>query len=452
MALTLRALAEGMGWTYVGPPSFLDQAYEGVSIDSRGECRGKVFVALKGARHDGHRFVAEAWRKGSPVALVDREMETPSLVVTDTLRALQDMASFLLDRWAPLVVAVTGSSGKTTTKDLLATLLGTRYRVHRTRGNYNNLVGLPFTVANMPPTTEVAVLEMGTNAPGEIARLGAIARPHIGVLTNIGRAHLGPLGGLEGVKRAKGELLEGIRDGGLLVYNADDPACRELAKAFPRTLSFGLKGGDVRGVNPRLGERDGGWWTSFTLEMGGKSWEVSIPVPGIHHVYNALAAVAVARELGVPMEGVLASLASFRGPGRRMTVKKWKGVHILDDAYNANPDSTWWALKTLVSLPAARRFALLGSMLELGDESSRWHRWVGREAVALGVDWVGTLGVEAEELALGVKMAGGEARVFASHGEAADFLKGMLKEGDVLLVKGSRGMALEKVLELMGVE
>jgi len=452
MALTLKTLVERMGWTYLGPRSFLDQVFAGVSIDSRGECRDKVFVALRGEHHDGHRFVAEAWRKGSPVALVNQEMETPSLLVPDTLVAFQDMASFLLDYWAPTVVAITGSSGKTTTKDLLAALLETRYRVHRTMGNYNNLVGLPFTVANMPPDSQVVVLEMGTNAPGEISRLGTIARPHIGVITNIGRAHLGPLGGVEGVKKAKGELLESIREGGLLVYNADDPYCRELAASFPRTLSFGLGKGDVRAFNPRLEEGEGHWWTLFTLQAETESLEVALPLPGIHHVYNVLAAVAVARELGVSLEDGITALASFQSPKGRMNFKKWKGVLILDDAYNANPDSTWWALKTLVSLPAARRFALLGSMLELGEESPKWHRWVGREAVALGVDWVGALGEEARDLAMGVEESGGEARFFSSHREAAEALRGLLREGDLLLLKGSRGVAMEKVLEILGVE
>ena len=409
-------------------------------------------MALKGERHDGHSFVVHAWKKGSPVALVSQEMETPSIVVADTLRAFQDMASYLLDYWAPTVVAITGSSGKTTTKDLLATLLETRYRVHRTLGNYNNLIGLPYTVANMPPGVQVAVLEMGTNAPGEIARLGAIARPHIGVLTNIGRAHLGPLGGLEGVKRAKGELLGGIREGGLLVYNADDSACKELVASFPRTRSFGIQEGEVRAVEPRLEEREDRWWTHFTLVVEGDTREVALPMPGLHHVYNALAAVAVALELGVALEEVPLALATFEGPERRMNVKRWRGVVIMDDAYNANPDSTWWALKTLASLPARRRLVLLGSMLELGEESPRWHQWVGREAVALGMDWIGALGEEAREVVSGVEEAGGDARFFSSHEEAAETLKGLLRDGDVLLVKGSRGVAMERVLELLGVD
>ncbi len=452
MALTLGRLVQSMGWSYLGPPTLLDLPYRGVSIDSRRECKDKIFVALRGGRFDGHTFVLQAWEKGSPLALVEREMNVPCIPVTRTLDAFQSLASFLLDLWSPTVVAVTGSSGKTTTKDLIAALLGRRYRVHRTEGNYNNLVGLPYTVANMASDIQVAVLEMGTNAPGEIARLGAIARPHIGVLTNVGRAHLGPLGGMEGVRQAKGELLGGIRPGGLLVYNVDDPFSRHLAASFPRTLSFGLEGGDVRARNPRLEERGGDWLTVFTVTVSGVSVEMALTMPGIHHVYNALAATAVALEMGFSLGEVRETLATFEGPKRRMTFRRWRGAMVLDDAYNANPDSTWWALKTLVSLPAKRRLALLGSMLELGDEAVRWHRWVGREAVALGVDWVGTLGEEGREIAVGVEEAGGEARVFSHHEEAAWVLAGVLGEGDALLVKGSRGVMMERVLELLGVE
>ncbi len=452
MALTLGDLVKEMRWSYVGPPSFLDLLYQGVSIDSREGCRERLFVALRGDRHDGHDYVEEAWRKGSPMALVAKAMETPSIVVADTLEAFQGLASFLLDRWSPTVVAVTGSSGKTTTKEMVAALLERHFRVHRTVGNYNNLVGLPYTVANMSPHAQVAVLEMGTNAPGEIARLASIARPHIGVITNIGRAHLGPLGGIEGVRRAKAELLEGIRRDGVLVYNADDPSCRQLAASFPRVCSFGLEGGDVRGQSLRVEERDGRWWTLFTVQVEDEVQEMAIPMPGIHHVYNAVAAVAVAWKMGLTLEDMARALEDFQGPKRRMTLRRWQGILILDDAYNANPDSTWWALKTLVSLPARRRLALLGSMLELGDEAPYWHRWVGREAVALGMDWVGTLGEEAREVARGVMEAGGVAQTFTSHEEAARFLETMLKEGDSLLVKGSRGMAMEKVLGLLGVE
>ena len=452
MALTLGRLIQSLGWSYLGPPTLLDLPYRGVSIDSRGECKDRIFVAIKGERHDGHSFVFQAWEKGSPLALVEREMEVPCVLVPRTLEAFQSLASFLLDLWSPTVVGITGSSGKTTTKDLIAALLKRRFKVHKTVGNYNNLVGLPYTVANMAPGTQVAVLEMGTNAPGEIARLGTIARPHIGVLTNVGRAHLGPLGGMEGVRKAKGELLEGIRPGGLLVYNADDPSCCQLAVSFPRTLSFGLEDGDIRARDPHLEGREGRWLTVFTVTVSGESMEMALSVPGIHHVYNALAATAVALELGLSLEEIRETLATFEGPKRRMAFRWWRGVLILDDAYNANPDSTWWALKTLVSLPAKRRLALLGSMLELGDEALYWHRWVGREAVALGVNWVGTLGEEGREIAVGVEEAGGEARAFPHHEEAARVLANMLREGDVLLVKGSRGVEMERVLGLLGVE
>ncbi len=443
MDMTLGSLLQGLGGTYLGPYPLLDLHYEGVSIDSRGECRGRVFWALKGERFDGHDFAIEAWRRGSPLAVVEREMALPCLVVSNTLEALQKMASFLLDVWAPQVVAITGSSGKTTTKELVAHLLGGMYRVHKTIKNYNNLVGLPYTVANMPKETQVLVLEMGTNSPGEISRLSCLVRPHVGVLTNVGRAHLGPLGGVDGVKKAKGELLDGLRGDGLLVYNADDPFSRELAKGFPRTFTFGLKGGDIRGGDVGIFQKGEAWFTSFSITGPWGKLDALLPLLGVHHVLNALAAVAVAFQLGVEPRDILHLLAHFQGVQGRMGIKMWRGVLILDDTYNANPDSTWWALKTLVSLPAKRRFVLMGSMLELGKESAYWHRWVGEEARLLGVDWLGTLGDGAREM-------GGVCH-FTDHQEAAHTLASLLKEGDALLVKGSRGLRMEKVLEALGV-
>ena len=444
MDITLGDLVNGLGGTYLGPYPLLDSPYKGVSIDSRLECRGRVFVALRGDRFDGHAFAVEAWRKGSPLAVVEKEMALPCLVVPHTLEALQKLASLLLDAWGPKVVAITGSSGKTTTKELIAHLLGGMYRVYKTIKNYNNLVGLPYTVANMPEETQVLVLEMGTNSPGEIYQLSSLVKPHVGVLTNVGRAHLGPLGGVEGVKKAKGELLKGLREDGLLVYNADDPLSRELAHGFPHTFSFGLEGGDVRGGDMRVLQRGERWYTSFSITGPWGKLDALLPLLGTHHVLNALAAVAVALQLGVRPQDMPHLFSCFQGVQGRMEIKRWRGVLILDDTYNANPDSTWWALKTLVSLPAKRRLVLMGSMLELGRESVYWHRWVGEQARLLGVDWLGTLGDEAREI-------GGVCH-FADHREAARTLSSILREGDALLVKGSRGLQMERVLEALGVD
>ncbi len=444
MDMTLGDLVQGLGGTYLGPYPLLDLPYKGVSIDSRVECRGRVFVALRGDRFDGHAFAVEAWRKGSPLAVVEKEMALPCLVVPHSLEALQKLASLLLETWGPKVVAITGSSGKTTTKELIAHLLGGMYRVHKTIKNYNNLVGLPYTVANMPKETQVLVLEMGTNSPGEISRLSALAEPHVGVLTNVGRAHLGPLGGVEGVKKAKGELLKGLREDGLLVYNADDPLSRELAHDFPHTFTFGLEGGEVRGGDIRILQREECWCTSFSITGPWGKLDAILPLLGMHHVLNALAAMAVAFQLGVRPQDILHLLSRFQGVRGRMGIKRWRGVLVLDDTYNANPDSTWWALKTLVSLPAKRRLVLMGSMLELGGENSYWHRWVGEKARLLGVDWLGTLGDEAREI-------GGVCH-FADHQEAARTLSSILREGDALLVKGSRGLQMERVLEALGVD
>lgn len=449
MGLTLKDCVEGFQGLYVGPHTILDRPYCGVSIDSRKECYGRVFVALRGDKWDGHSFVSQALLKGSPLAVVERQVEAPHILVSDAVSALQSMAAYLLRKWQPIVVAVTGSSGKTTTKELIARLLGETFRVHKALGNYNNLIGLPYTVANMDPNTQVAVLEMGTNAPGEIALLCSIARPHIGVLTNVGRAHLGPLNGINGVKKAKGEMLHGMRADGLLVYNADDPSCEELAGEFPKTLSFGLEKGDVRARDISLECIDSVWVTSFTIVIGGGEHRAVVPLPGMHHVYNALASVAVALELGVPLDRAVETLGQFSGVDMRMNVKSWGECLIIDDTYNANPDSTWWALKTLGLFPAARRLALLGSMLELGDEADRWHRWIGREAVSAGVEWVGTLGEEARVMAQEVDKAGVEAHHFENHAEASCALAKILKAGDILLVKGSRGMKMELVLEAL---
>lgn len=430
---------------------------KGLSTDSREIQPGMAFVALKGERFDGHDFIGAALAGGAVAVLGSRFpaeqvagcRPTQALIqVDDPLLALQRLASFHRSRVlkGPLI-GVTGSSGKTTTKNLIANVLQPAMRVLKTPGNFNNEIGLPLTLLRLTPEDQAAVVEMAMRGPGEIAALAAIARPTMGVITNIGTTHLELLGSVANIAAAKGELLAALPQDGVAVLNGDNEWCRRLAATCPCRVLFFSAGG--RGDIVARDIRDGGLaGTTFTAVFPGNEVQVRIPVPGRHNVEDTLAALGVGYALGLEPEAMVQSLANWPAEHLRQELRPGPGgCLVFNDAYNANPESMRAALQTLASLPG-RRVAVLGAMLELGPAATTLHRQVGQLAATLGLYRLVTVGELAGEIAAGARAAGlPPEQIFTctNHQEAARCLQD-LGSGDVVLFKGSRLAGMEKVL------
>jgi UDP-N-acetylmuramoyl-tripeptide--D-alanyl-D-alanine ligase len=436
------------------------QAFAGISIDSRDMAADELFVAIVGDVHDGHRFCEAVIEQGGrglvvahektrelPVAEWERK-QICCIAVHDTARALGDLSVFHLDRSGSRVIGITGSNGKTTTRKFTAAVAGQRYKTLATRGNLNNAIGLPLTLLRLTPEVEWAVLEMGTNHPGEIAYLARLCRPEIGVITNIAPAHLEGLGSLDGVMRAKGELLQELKTGGKAVLNADDPHLQTLAAecAHPVVLFGTGTGAAVRAVD--IQELADG--VRFKLVIAGRQIDIHIRIPGRFMVTNALAAAAVGHLLGLPIEVIKDGLEQVTAEGGRMAViRTSKDITIVDDAYNANPASMQAAFDALGSLRGGRRGALvLGDMLELGRDAAGWHRKIGAAAARSGADRIyffGEYAGQAAESARSERAPTADVRT-GTQSEIVSDLKSWLEPGDWVLVKGSRGMRMDKIV------
>jgi len=422
----------------------------GISTDSRTIRPGELFIPLRGPNFDGHDFLARALRNGAAACLSEEVIAgfpVPVIRVGNTLEALGSLGQAARRRFSGPVVAVTGSSGKTTTKEMLAGILGLTGPGLKTQGNYNNLIGLPLTLFQLQPEHRWAVLEMGMSARGEIARLAEIGRPNVGIITNVGEAHLETLHGLDGVARAKGELFAALVPGCTAVINADDErvAAIPVANGVQRLL-FGLtEQAAVRAENLR----GRGSQVSFELVHAGSRLPVTLHVAGKFNVSNALAAAAAALALNVPLATIAEGLERFRPvSGRMETVPLANGVTLIEDTYNANPLSMTAALRTLVEMNGGRRcIAVLGDMLELGETSGELHRQVG-ETAAVCTDLLLVLGEHAADVAAGARaggLAAARVRVLANHDQAIALLQELLQPGDRVLVKGSRGMRMERI-------
>lgn len=432
--------------------------FERVCTDSRKVANRSLFFALRGQFHDGHDHVAAALRQGALAAVVERRPPgvdpAALLTVADVQRALGDLAAFTRRRNPLRVAAITGSNGKTTTKELLAGICEQAFpapgSVLKTHGNENNLIGLPLTLLRLVETEQVAVLEMGMNAPGEISRLTEIADPDAGVITNVGPAHLEGLGSVAGVAAAKGELFAGMRADACIAVNVDDPWVRRLAESFPgRRISFGA-GGEVRALDV---EEQGLEAIRFTLEVAGRRAPTRLPMPGAHNVSNALAAAALAHALGIDVESIAGGLAAAHPPQMRMQVSRLaNGVTVINDGYNANPASMEAALRVLAKQPG-RTVAVLGEMRELGPSSPLEHERVGALAATLGVGVLVALGGEGEHVAAGARgagMANDDIAVTADPAGAARAVIERWKPGDTVLLKGSRGPDTEAWVRARG--
>jgi UDP-N-acetylmuramoyl-tripeptide--D-alanyl-D-alanine ligase len=442
--VTLAELARAIGATL---PAAHDALIEGWSVDSRTIRPGELFFALKGPRFDGHDFVGEALARGAVGAVVERSLpgvQGPLLVVPDTQRALEAAGSWARDRFQGRVIAVTGSAGKTTTKDAIAELLGTAMEVARSEGNLNNHVGVPLSLLRLPEQARAAVLELAMNHAGEIRRLAALARPEIGVVTNVGHAHVGFFESLDQVALAKRELIESLPPHGVAVLNADDERVAAFAQVHPGlVLTFGFsERADVRAEDVSFGAEG----SRFRV---GNVW-FECPLPGRHGVMNVLAALAVARLFGLPLERLRDAVRKLEAGGMRGRRLMHRGVLILDDCYNSNPEALRAMLETLAATPARRRIAVLGEMLELGRWAEALHREAGRRVVECGVDvLVGIRGAARYlvEEAVRAGMPPGAAFFFEDPVEAGRFLRGLLREGDAVLFKGSRGVQVERALQ-----
>jgi UDP-N-acetylmuramoyl-tripeptide--D-alanyl-D-alanine ligase len=456
MTISIAAIAEKVTPAILSPVGLTagstvsGSTVSGWSIDSRTANPGDCFFALRGPLKDGHDYVSNVVEKGAALAIVERPIDAKilQLIVPDSLAALQQLASKARARWGGTVIGVTGSAGKTTTKDAIASLLNVQVRTGRTFGNYNNHYGVPLSILRLPDDCRAAVIEMGMNHAGEIRELTRIARPQIGVVTNAGWAHAEYFeNGIEGVALAKRELIEELPASGIAVLNADDERVREFRHIHPgRSILYGLsdlsKDAEVYAEDVRLCP-NGARFRCLGVEF-------ESPLAGRHGVSNVLAAIAVARAMGIAPERLRDAVRTIATGKMRGEQTVTGGVTIINDCYNANPEAMRSMLELLRGTPARRRIAVLGEMLELGREAGNLHREIGQFAAEQGIDAL--LGVRGAarfmvDGAIGAGLSGSAAVFFEAPEAAGDFLRDYVRPGDAILFKGSRGVQVENALE-----
>jgi UDP-N-acetylmuramoyl-tripeptide--D-alanyl-D-alanine ligase len=430
-----------------------DAAAMGYSIDSRTLNAGDLFIALPGERFDGHDYVKTALEKGAVAAVVQRDHKVEGdprrlLHVDDTLRALQSLGAASRRLWGKPLLAVTGSAGKTTTKEILAHLLATRFRVMKSTGNLNNHIGLPLQLLKLEPEHDVGVVEMGMNHAGEIRALGQLAHHDLAVVTCVAPVHLEFFDSIADIARAKYEIVETLHPGGVAVLNADDDYVSQFSRDFKgNVVTFGIhRAADVSAQNVRLKGIAG---SEFDLVAGSVREAVKLPLVGEHNIYNALAAAAAALERGMLPSQAAAALATLRPAEKRGQVLELRGASIINDSYNSNPTALAAMIDTLASMTARRRILVAGEMLELGPTAEALHRESGRHAADKKIDVViGVRGL-AQALAEAACGAGVQAQFLETPEQAGDWLARELRPGDAVLLKASRGVKLEKALEVL---
>ncbi len=455
MKLSVRDITRAVGGQLIlGDPMTM---VDGISVDSRQIARDSLFVAIKGDRVDGHDFALSAGRQGAAGLLVSRldwlqgeaKVSCAVIRVNDTLEALKFYAGFIRGRFTGPVVGITGSNGKTTTKQMVTGVLKTHDNGLSTSGNYNSQIGLPIVLSQLSPDDKWMVLEMGASAPGHIANLCEMAKPSIGILTSIGPAHLATFGSLKRIAETKWELMESLPENGTAIVPWGEPLLDPHIRAYKKRIVF--IGEDqscpVRASQIEVGER-----VRFRLHIGSDSDIVNLPLPGRCNVVNALAAAAAGWVLKYSMTDIVRGLESFEPPRMRMEVTRLpSGAVIVNDAYNANPASMAHAVHSLIeSYPERKRILVLGSMLELGEDSDRYHFHLGTEVGRCPVEKVFMLGDEMRQAMDGANSVGAPAGRFVfseGHDEVAQQLRGMMSPDTVILFKGSRGMKLEKIIE-----
>jgi UDP-N-acetylmuramoyl-tripeptide--D-alanyl-D-alanine ligase len=459
MKLTLAEAAMGAGAVLEAPASVAQTGslvVSGYSIDSRTVASGELFFAVRGERLDGHNYVAAAFERGAVAAVVSRErvstlpdaaLAMPLLIAEDPLIALHALTAHVRRQWGKRVVAITGSAGKTTTKDAVAAALGAKFNVLKSQGNLNNTFGLPLQLLRLKQEHEYAVVEMGMNHAGEIAALARIATPDWGVVTNVGTAHIENFSeGQAGIARSKFELVAALPSNGVAFLNCDDPYVSQFGRDFQGEVVYFGAGpcGDPQFLE--ASEDQAGLHVKF--RAGERQGQLNLNLLGAHNAANALAGLAVALEAGVDLDAAVAALETLTAGDKRGEVVEICGATILNDSYNSNPEALRSMIRTLASRPARRRILVAGEMLEQGEYGPGLHAACGRAAAEAGLDLVVGVHGNAEHLAAAA-CAGGVSSLFLPDAEAAaHWLVQNLREGDVVLVKGSRGVHLERAIEI----
>jgi len=430
---------------------------KGVSTDTRTIKEKQLFIPLLGENFDGHDFIPDAVQKGAAAVITQYSHikitgDIPVIFVKNTLTALQDIAMFHRKRFNIPIVAVTGSTGKTTTKDMIYYVLSERYDVLRTEGNLNNEIGLPHTLLRLNDAHDIAVLEMGMSGFGEIHRLAEISRPKVGVITNIGVSHIEKLGSKQNILKAKMEIFDFFTPDGIAVLNGDDELLWSIRDNLPFTIKYFGTGDrvDIRAcrINESNDEK-----ISYEINIEGVNYSIDINAPGIHNIYNSLAAIAVGRLFGLEMEEIQNGLKKFKPAAMRLNIINTPAnIKIIDDAYNASPDSMIAALTILSQSKGNRKIAILGDMLEMGDYSEKAHRDVGTAVAQRGVDILITRGNESRKIGEQAKQCGMDDRYIyncSSNKDVIELLGTMIQQGDTILVKGSRGMKMEEIVSYL---
>jgi UDP-N-acetylmuramoyl-tripeptide--D-alanyl-D-alanine ligase len=447
-ALTLAEIADMCGGVLrSATPS---RTVRRISKDTRTLVPGDLYIALRGENHDGNVYAKDAAARGAAGAIVDTApadlpTEFPVILVNETLPALHRLAAAWRDRLALKVACITGSSGKTSTKEFTAAVLSVRYRVIKTEGNLNNHIGLPLSILSASLADDVAVWEIGMSRPGEIGPLARLARPDLAIITNIGVAHIEYMGSREAIAAEKGGLAEAVGRNGSVIIPAEDDLALDIAnRTGARVVRAGLSSGALTASNIEMSAEG----CRFTIHAGVHSVAATVSAPGEHMVRNALLAVAAGLQLGLQLEECVEGLAAARLTGGRLSRRILRGVTMLDDTYNANPDSMDAALNTLGALPVAgRRIAVLGRMGELGDHAAAGYQRVGRNAARVA-DALIVVGLETTPLSDTARAAGlKEVHTTADTAEAVGVLRKLAREGDLVLVKGSRAARMERVIE-----
>jgi len=425
----------------------------GYSIDSRTVQPGELFFAVKGERLDGHDFVSQAFQRNAIAAVIrkDQLVRFPGshllLAVDDTLVALQTLGTAVRRLWAKPLVGITGSTGKTTTKDAIAHVLSQRFRVLKSEGNFNNHFGLPLMLLKLDPGHEIAVIEMGMSHAGEITALANIAQPQIGVVTNVAPVHLEFFDSIAGIARAKYELIQSLPAGGTAILNADDEYVSQFGRDFHgKVVLYGMRRpADIRAENIQTKGQSG---STFELIAGNYRESATLHLVGRHNIYNALAAVAVGLERGLTPSEIVAALASLSPSEKRGQVVQLGNITVINDCYNSNPKALDAMVDTLAAMPARRRIVVAGEMLELGPSAAEMHRESGRHIADMKIDvLIGVRGL-AEEMVQAAKIDGVQAEFLATPEAAGEWLTRETRDGDVVLLKASRGVKLEKALDV----
>jgi len=449
MKLTLSRAAEFMPATGSFDPEAVAGGY---SIDSRTLQPGDLFFAVRGERLDGHDYVEAALAKGAVAAVVESAQarrfgdHSKLLVVEDCLHALQRLGAAVRRLWGKPVIGVTGSAGKTTTKECIAHVLGARHHVLKSQGNLNNHFGMPLQLLKLQPEHDIAVIEMGMSHAGEITALAELAKPDCGVVTMVAPVHLEFFDSVAAIARAKYELIESLHAGGIAVLNADDEYVSQFGRDFHgRVVMFGLhKPADVSAQNIQSRGSEG---SSFEIVANGKRARAILPLLGEHNIYNALAGVAVGLQYGVPLDVAAESLASLSAGDKRGEILHIAGATVINDCYNSNPKALDSMVRSLARIPAQRRIVIAGEMLELGPAGEEMHRQAGESMATQGVDQlIGVRGL-AQAMVEGARQAGVKAEFVSTPEEAGEWLRREIRPGDVVLLKASRGVRLERALE-----